>query len=108
MTCKSCIHYKACCMWIHDDIGRSLYSDIECKNFEDKSNYTELPAIAMINQHLVNGKFVSGNLQRHNGKYAVVYLDKSKWGTPLIDICGTKYYNQEEAQQRLEELKKCK
>jgi hypothetical protein len=43
-------------------------------------------------------------LQKFNGRYATVYIDKNKWGTPLIDICGKYSYNTEEAEARLKEL----
>ena len=38
--------------------------------------------------------------QKFNGRYAVVYTDKKKWASPLIDICGTQY-NREEAEERM-------
>lgn len=47
------------------------------------------PCIAMIEQSLQDGKMKPQRDQAHNGRYAVVYVDKSKWGKPLIDICGT-------------------
>lgn len=78
------------------------------KMYEDKlenGTLAELPFVALINQHLVNGKFVAGNIQNKNGKYAVVYSDKSKWGSPLIDICGKKAFDKEEVEERLKELK---
>ncbi len=77
------------------------------KLYEDKlenGTMLELPFIAMIEQHLVNGKFVNSNIQNKNGMYAVVYMDKNKCGIPLIDICGKSPYNGEEAEARLKEL----
>lgn len=95
MSCNECIHENVC-----KNVNRTL----NCKDFYRKSS-TSFPFIAMIEQHLVDGKFVNGNLQNWNGKYCVVYIDKNKWGIPLIDICGKSPYNSEEAEARLEYLK---
>ena len=46
-----------------------------------------------------------GRRDNEGGKYAVVYMDKSKWGSPFIDVTS-KYYNVEEAQELLKERKK--
>lgn len=63
-----------------------------------------MPFIAMIEQTTENGKFCKKpSEQKFNGRYCLVYENKAKWGTPLIDICGTKTYNTEEAEQALEE-----
>ena len=63
-----------------------------------------MPFIAMIEQTTENGKFCKKQSeQKFNGRYCVVYEDESKWGTPLVDICGTKTYNTEEAEKALEE-----
>lgn len=89
------IMYKEC-----DDVEK------HCSHFKDKSRIIELPFIAMIEQYLVNGKFADNiYLQKFNGRYATVYIDKNKWGTPLIDICGKSSYRTEEAEERLKELK---
>ena len=61
-----------------------------------------LPFVAMVERHIKNGKF-DKRYTNHNGKYAVVYMDKSKWGSPLIDICE-KHYNREEAEKALERM----
>lgn len=58
-----------------------------------------LPFIAMVERSLRDGKMRPQMDQKHNGRYAVVYVDKAKWGTPLIDICGT-FYNTEQAESR--------
>ena len=61
-----------------------------------------MPFIAMIEQTTENGEFCKKpSEQKFNGRYCVVYEDKAKWGTPLIDICGTKTYNTEEAEKAL-------
>lgn len=93
----------------YDEVKDKPITEIEkrCEYFNDKSRIIELPFIAMIEQYLVNGKFADNiYLQKFNGRYATVYIDKNKWGTPLIDICGKYSYNTEEAEARLKELKK--
>ena len=67
-------------------------------------NAVELPCIAMIERSIKDGKMnPKHSEQKFNGRYAVVYIDKSKWGTPLIDICGDIPYNTEEAEKALKE-----
>lgn len=116
MTCKDCYHYEACkekfaglkkiCVdkpKKHMELNPRVEN--RCQQFKDKSLVVELPFIAMIEQYLVNGKFADNiYLQKFNGRYATVYIDKNKWGTPLIDICGKYSYNTEEAEARLKEL----
>lgn len=64
-----------------------------------------MPFTAMIEQTTENGKFCKKRSeQKFNGRYCLVYEDKAKWGTPLIDICGTKAYNTEEVEAALEKL----
>ena len=60
----------------------------------------ELPFVAMVEQSLQDGKMKPMGDQKHNGRYAVVYVDHNKWKSPLIDICG-KPYNREEAENRM-------
>lgn len=75
---------------------------------ESKGEWVELPCIAMVEQGLVDGKFKpTKEAQQLNGRYAVVYIDKSKYSKPLIDICWSKdgYYKYEQAERRLAELK---
>ena len=121
MTCKDCYHYDVCHRRINSidflpvikgkvSISSIMYKkcdDVEkyCLHFRDKSRIIELPFIAMIEQYLVNGKFADNiYLQKFNGRYATVYIDKNKWGTPLIDICGKNSYNTEEVEKRIKEL----
>lgn len=100
MICKDCYHSDVCGFEWRDENALTF-----CKYFKDKSRIVELPFIAMIEQCLVNGKFADNiYLQKFNGRYATVYIDKNKWGTPLIDICGKYPYNTEEAEARLKEL----
>lgn len=110
MTCKKCYHCDVCS---EKDGTTNFYgkefacNDVEnrCQYFRDKSRIIELPFIAMIEQYLVNGKFADNiYLQKFNGRYATVYIDKNKWGTPLIDICGKNSYNTEEVEKRIKEL----
>lgn len=61
------------------------------------------PFVAMIEQSLSGGEMKPQRDQRFNGRYAVVYFDKEKWASPLVDICG-KPYNREEAEERMEAL----
>ena len=63
----------------------------------------ELPFVAMVEQSLQDGKMKPMADQKHNGRYAVVYVDHNKWKSPLIDICG-KPYNREEAENRMAAL----
>ena len=63
----------------------------------------ELPFVAMVEQSLQDGKMKPMGDQKHNGRYAVVYVDHNKWKSPLIDICG-KPYLREEAEARMAAL----
>ena len=62
-----------------------------------------LPFVAMVEQSLQDGKMKPMGDQKHNGRYAVVYVDHNKWKSPLIDICG-KPYKREEAENRMAAL----
>lgn len=80
----------------------------ELENKIESSQLVELPCVAMIEQGLVDGKFKPTNEAQHfNGRYAVVYFDKTKLKKPLIDICWGKQctYDPYQAQARLKELK---
>lgn len=61
------------------------------------------PCVAMVEQFIKDGEF-DKKRTAHNGKYAVVYVDKSKWNCPLIDITE-QAYNTEKAEERIQELK---
>ncbi len=106
MTCKDCPHFEVCKMYGVLPTKRRIGNKWKnCPFRNDKSKYIELPFIAMIEQYLVKGKFADNiYLQKFNGRYATVYIDKNKWGTPLIDICGKYPYNTEEAEARLKEF----
>ena len=70
---------------------------------EQDGRLVELPFVAMVEQSLKDGKMKPMADQKHNGRYAVVYVDHNKWKSPLIDICG-KPYNREEAENRMAAL----
>ena len=67
---------------------------------EQDGRLVELPFVAMVEQSLQDGKMKPMADQKHNGRYAVVYVDHNKWKSPLIDICGNPY-NREEAENRM-------
>ena len=67
---------------------------------EQDGRLVELPFVAMVEQSLQDGKMKPLGDQKHNGRYAVVYVDRNKWKSPLIDICG-KPYDREEAEARM-------
>ena len=64
------------------------------------------PCVAMVEQFIKDGQF-DRKRTAHNGRIAVVYIDKSKWNSPLIDITE-QYYNTDKAVERIQELKGCK
>ena len=70
---------------------------------EQDGRLVELPFVAMVEQSLQDGKMKPMGDQKHNGRYAVVYVDHNKWKSPLIDICG-KPYDREEAEVRMAAL----
>ncbi len=61
------------------------------------------PCVAMVEQFIKDGK-IDKKRTAHNGRYAVVYIDKKKWGIPLIDITE-QFYNSEKAEERIQVLK---
>ena len=61
------------------------------------------PCVAMVEQFIKDGKF-DKKYKAHNGRIAVVYFDKSKWNSPLIDITE-QFYNTGKAYERIEVLK---
>ena len=88
-----------------DDLGEKL--DIahirDLLQAERDGRLVKLPFVAMVEQSLQDGKMKPMADQKHNGRYAVVYVDHNKWKSPLIDICG-KPYNREEAENRMAAL----
>lgn len=110
-TCKDCLHYQVCAdfrrnICEHDRQRFEEYKinpDGLCGNFKNKADVIELPFVAMVEQFIKNGKF-DNKITAHNGKYAVVYIDKSKWNCPIIDITEQSY-NHEKAEERMQTLK---
>ena len=78
---------------------------LKYREAEQDERLLELPFVAMVEQSLQDGKRKPMADQKHNGRYAVVYVDHNKWKSPLIDICG-KPYNREEAENRMAALAK--
>ena len=75
-----------------------------CHHFKNKADFVELPCVAMVEQFIKDGKF-DKKRTAHNGRFAVVYIDKSKWNCcPLIDITE-QFYNTEKALERIQALK---
>jgi hypothetical protein len=64
------------------------------------------PCIAMVEQFIKDGEF-DRKRTAHNGRIAVVYIDKSKWNSPLIDITE-QFYNTDKAKERIQALKEAK
>lgn len=86
--------------------GKSLdtVADVECVVDHLLANGVIVtPCIAMIEQFIKDGKF-DRKRTAHNGRIAVVYIDKSKWNSPLIDITE-EFYNTGKANKRVKALK---
>lgn len=90
-----------------DDGCHKAYDDITGKRVNEfvadyllANGVIVTPCIAMVEQFVKNGKFDNVRTS-HNGKYAVVYVDKSKWNCPLIDITE-QHYNPEKALERIQ------
>lgn len=84
-----------------DDACRGCYAE-RLTDYLFDNGVVVTPCVAMVEQFLKDGKF-DNKITAHNGKYAVVYLDKSKWNSPLIDITEH-VYNADKATERLKEL----
>ena len=90
------------CRWIEKELGPIDHLR-DLLQAEQDGRLVELPFVAMVEQSLQDGKMKPMGDQKHNGRYAVVYVDHNKWKSPLIDICG-KPYNREEAENRMAAL----
>lgn len=108
MTCKNCLHYEAC-KETYDILDTTCSGEFDyeefasgCKNFTDRSEWAHLPCVAMVEQFIKDGKF-DRRKTAHNGRIAVVYIDKKKWNSPLIDITE-QFYNTDKAQERIKAL----
>ena len=112
MTCKNCLHYEACKGTYYTakgcdnialyDFDGEMYADSGCEDFTDRSEWVHLPCVAMVEQFIKDGKF-DRRKTAHNGRIAVVYIDKKKWNSPLIDITE-QFYNTDKAQERIKAL----
>lgn len=111
MFCKDCLHYEACKgtyftvkkMITKDDFDNEHYADVyNCPDFTARSECVWLPCVAMVEQFIKDGKF-DRRKTAHNGRIAVVYIDKKKWNSPLIDITE-QFYNTDKAQERIKAL----
>ncbi len=111
MTCKDCLHYKACKDMYGGVADKDYYTlefdekdygRLRCTNFTARSEWVHLPCVAMVEQFIKDGKF-DRRKTAHNGRIAVVYIDKKKWNSPLIDITE-QFYNTDKAQERIKAL----
>lgn len=91
--------------FLQEELGANLNKDILEKfaNHLLDNGVKVTPFVAMVEQFMKGGKF-DRKTTIHNGKYAVVYIDKSKWEIPLIDITEA-YYNADIALERIKMLK---
>lgn len=97
----------------YDEMDNVDVDALYCRlaELEDKiesGRLVELPCTAMIEQGIVDGKFKpTKEAQQFNGRHAVVYIDKSKFKKPLIDICwnNCSKYDHYAAEARLKELR---
>ena len=98
MTCEDCLYYERC-----KKLGIfNLETLSVCEDFTDRSEWVHLPCVAMVEQFIKDGKF-DHRKTAHNGRMAVVYIDKKKWNSPLIDITE-QFYNTDKAQERIKAL----
>lgn len=90
----------------YNAIGVSRMSIVDAEKAADRlleNGVIVTPCVAMVEQFIKDGKF-DEKLTAHNGRYAVVYIDKSKWNCPLIDITEQRY-KAEKAEERIQALK---
>ncbi len=102
MGCKTCIHYDVCSDWRKSEYGDEL-PDRPCNFYKSNTSVIETPCVAMVEQFIKDGEFDKKHIA-YNGRIAVVYIDKSKWNSPLIDITE-QFYNTDKAVERIQALK---
>lgn len=110
MTCKDCLHYESHKHFFNspdyekdfDDYFKDIDIEYKCPEFTARSEWVHLPCVAMVEQFIKDGKF-DRRKTAHNGRIAVVYIDKKKWNSPLIDITE-QFYNTDKAQERIKAL----
>lgn len=83
--------------------GTGMKTEEAVADYLIKHNVIVTPCMAMVEQFIKDGKFDKKH-RTHNGRIAVVYIDKSKSGMPLIDITE-QYYNVDKAVERIKALK---
>lgn len=108
MNCRDCLHFKACYEMATAN-GAEEFNTLfanKCEDFADRSEWVHLPCVAMVEQFIKDGKF-DRRKTAHNGRIAVVYIDKKKWNSPLIDITE-QFYNTDKAQERIKALEEKK
>ncbi len=93
--CIDCLHYNICTFGKCDIISG-------CPFYTNRSEWVHLPCVAMVEQFIKDGKF-DRRKTAHNGRIAVVYIDKKKRNSPLIDITE-QFYNTDKAQERIKAL----
>ena len=96
--CIDCLHYNICTFGKRDIINAFGV----CPFYTDRSEWVHLPCVAMVEQFIKDGKF-DRRKTAHNGRIAVVYIDKKKRDSPLIDITE-QFYNTDKAQERIKAL----
>lgn len=109
MTCeKHCLHWEVCRLTPPKYATVKYYTFCncaeECECFKDKSLVLELPFVAMVEQELTADCKFNHKSASKNGKIAVVYIDTSKSGLPLIDITN-QFSNIDTAEKRIKQLK---
>ena len=85
------------------NIGSDLPLEVEIAENLIKYGVIVTPCMAMVEQFIKDGKF-DRKRATHNGRIAVVYIDKNKCGMPLIDITE-QFYNVDKAVERIKALK---
>lgn len=104
MNCRDCLHFKACYEMAAAN-GAEEFNTLfanKCEDFTARSEWVHLPCVAMVEQFIKDGKF-DRRKTAHNGRIAVVYIDKKKRNSPLIDITE-QFYNTDKAQERIKAL----
>jgi len=87
------------------DIPDRIKHIIELLNAEENGDLEVMPFVAFVDKSLRDGKTVPIRDQRLNGRFAVVYRDPEVWDTPIIDICGP-WFEQDQANELCEKIKK--
>lgn len=85
------------------NIGSDLPLEVEIAENLIKYGVIATPCMAMVEQFIKDGNF-DRKRTAHNGRIAVVYIDKNKCGMPLIDITE-QFYNIDKAVDRIKALK---